>query len=48
VKKGDTIVTVEAMKMEQEIKSETEGEVKDIYVKEGAPVCSGELLMQIL
>jgi pyruvate carboxylase subunit B len=48
VKKGDVIATIEAMKMEQEIKCETEGEVKEIYVKEGAPVCSGDLLLQIL
>jgi len=34
--------------MEQEIKSDVEGEVKEIYVKEGSPVSSGELLMQIL
>jgi len=48
VKIGDVIATIEAMKMEQEIKCEKEGEVKDIYIKEGAPVCSGDLLMQIL
>ncbi|VVB59532.1 Pyruvate carboxylase subunit B [uncultured archaeon] len=48
VKIGDVIATVEAMKMEQEIKCEKEGEVKDIFIKEGAPVCSGDLLMQIL
>jgi len=34
------------MKMEQEVKCEKEGEVKEIYIKEGAPVCSGDLLMQ--
>jgi pyruvate carboxylase subunit B len=48
VKIGDVIATVEAMKMEQEVKCEKEGEVKEIYIKEGAPVCSGDLLMQIL
>jgi pyruvate carboxylase subunit B len=48
VKIGDVIATIEAMKMEQEIKCEKEGEVKDIYIKEGAPICSGDLLMQIL
>ena len=48
VKKGDVIATIEAMKMEQEIKCETEVEVKEIYCKEGAPVSSGDLLMQIL
>ncbi len=48
VKKGAVIVTVEAMKMEQEISSEREGEVKEIFVKEGMPVANGDLLMQIL
>lgn len=48
VKKGDVIVTVEAMKMEQEIKSEVSGEIKDIFVSEGDSVASGDLLMQIL
>jgi biotin carboxyl carrier protein len=36
------------MKMEQEIKSEKEGEVKEIFIKEGASVSSGDLLIQIL
>ncbi|MBN2599435.1 MAG: pyruvate/oxaloacetate carboxyltransferase [Candidatus Thermoplasmatota archaeon] len=48
VKIGDVIATVEAMKMEQEIKCEAEGEVKEIFCKEGSPVSSGDLLMQIL
>jgi pyruvate carboxylase subunit B len=48
VKKGDIIATIEAMKMEQEIKCETEGKVKEIYIQEGAPVSCGDLLMQIL
>ncbi|MCK4347676.1 MAG: hypothetical protein KAW47_03580, partial [Thermoplasmatales archaeon] len=48
VKNGDVIVTVEAMKMEQEIKSEISGEVKDIFVSEGDSVASGDLLMQVL
>jgi len=48
VRKGDIIVTVEAMKMEQEIHSDNEGEVKEIFVHEGDSVSSGDLLMQIL
>ena len=48
VKNGDVIVTVEAMKMEQEIKSDVAGEVKDIFVSEGDSVASGDLLMQVL
>jgi len=48
VKNGDVIVTVEAMKMEQEIKSDVAGEVKDIFVNEGDSVASGDILMQVL
>ena len=48
VKKDDVLATIEAMKMEQEIKSENKGEVKDIYIKEGDAVSSGDLIMQIL
>jgi len=48
VKKGDIIATIEAMKMEQEIKSEAAGEVKDIFIKEGDSVASGDVLIQIL
>ena len=46
VKKGEVIATIEAMKMEQEIKSEVDGEVKEIFIKEGDSVISGDLLMQ--
>jgi len=48
VKKGDVLVTIEAMKMEQEINCEVDGEVKDVFVGEGDAVKSGDLLMQIL
>jgi pyruvate carboxylase subunit B len=48
VKKGTVIATIEAMKMEQEVASDRDGEVKEIFVKEGTPVASGDLLMQIL
>ena len=48
VKNGDVIVTVEAMKMEQEIKSDVAGEVKDIFINEGDSVVSGDILMQVL
>jgi biotin carboxyl carrier protein len=36
------------MKMEQEIKSESDGEVKDIFIKEGVSVANGDVIMQIL
>jgi pyruvate carboxylase subunit B len=48
VKKGDVLATIEAMKMEQEILSENDGEVKDVFIKDGDAVNSGDLLMQIL
>lgn len=48
VKRGDVIATIEAMKMEQEIHSERDGEIKEIFIKEGDAVNSGDLLMQIL
>jgi hypothetical protein len=34
--------------MEQEIKSDVAGEVKDIFIKEGNSVACGDLIMQIL
>jgi pyruvate carboxylase subunit B len=45
---GDVIATIEAMKMEQEIKAEKAGEVKEVFVKEGQAVKPGDLLMQVL
>ncbi|MEA3457810.1 MAG: pyruvate/oxaloacetate carboxyltransferase [Candidatus Thermoplasmatota archaeon] len=48
IKEGTVIATIEAMKMEQEIKSDTAGEVKDIFVNEGDSVASGDLLVQVL
>lgn len=48
IKQGDVIVTIEAMKMEQEIKSDADGEVKEIFVAEGQSVANGDLLIQVL
>ncbi len=48
IKKDDVILTIEAMKMEQEIHAEKDGEVKEIFVKEGDPVQRGDILMQVL
>jgi pyruvate carboxylase subunit B len=48
IKKGDILLTIEAMKMEQEILAEREGEIKEIYVNEGGSVKPGDLLMQII
>ncbi|MEA2055257.1 MAG: pyruvate/oxaloacetate carboxyltransferase [Candidatus Thermoplasmatota archaeon] len=48
IKTGDIVATIEAMKMEQEIKAEKNGEVKEIFINEGDPVANGDLLMQLL
>lgn len=48
IKKGDVILTIEAMKMEQELSSDLDGEVKEIFVKEGDSVQPGDVLMQVM
>ena len=48
VKEGDIVATVEAMKMETEIKADHGGEVKEIFVEEGDAIETGDILMQIL
>ena len=47
VKKGDTIMILEAMKMENEVKSPKDGVVKQIVVKEGDRVEVGDILAVI-
>jgi propionyl-CoA carboxylase alpha chain len=47
VKKGDTLLTLEAMKMEHSIKAYADGIVTDIFVKVGEQVENGSLLMKI-
>lgn len=47
VKKGDTVLILEAMKMENEIKSNCDGVVSNIYAKEGEAVENGFLMMEI-
>ena len=47
VNAGDTILILEAMKMENEIKSGVSGTVKTIHVKEGEALDSGVLLLEI-
>lgn len=47
VKKGDVVLILEAMKMEQEIKSEIDGYVEDISVKEGEAVTKEQILITI-
>ncbi len=45
VKIGDVLLRLEAMKMENDIESHTEGKVKEILVKKGDEVQEGEVLM---
>jgi acetyl-CoA carboxylase biotin carboxyl carrier protein len=47
VKKGQVLCIVEAMKLMNEIESEYDGEVTNIYVESGQPVQYGERLFAI-
>ena len=47
VVKGQTVIVLEAMKMENEIKASYDGVVKDIYVKEGQALDNGVLMMEL-
>lgn len=47
VEKGQTLLILEAMKMENEIKSGVTGTVKAIHVKEGDALDNGVLMMEV-
>jgi biotin carboxyl carrier protein len=47
VEKGDGILVVEAMKMQNEMKSPKSGTVKEVRVAEGATVSAGDILATI-
>jgi len=47
VEKGDLILSLEAMKMENEISCGRAGTVKDVLVKEGASVNGGDVMVII-
>ena len=47
VKSGQSILKMEAMKMENDISSPIDGEVKEIFVKEGESVLEGAELLKI-
>ena len=47
VAKGETVLILEAMKMENEIKSGADGVIKSINVKEGQALDSGFLMVEI-
>jgi len=47
VKRGQVIMTMEAMKMENNILAEQDGIVKNIYASEGKSVLQGDVLAEI-
>ena len=47
VKKNQPVCVVEAMKMETEIVSKTDGVIKDIYVKQQDTVKAGQLVIEL-
>lgn len=47
VNHGEAVMILEAMKMENEIRSVDKGIIKDIYVKEGAAVEKGAVLFSV-
>lgn len=48
VKKGDVLVILEAMKMENEIYADKDGKVGQVFVQKGASVQTGAPLVEIL
>jgi pyruvate carboxylase subunit B len=47
VEKGSTICVIEAMKMENDIQSEVDGVVEEIFVEPGDAVSIGDIIMVI-
>jgi biotin carboxyl carrier protein len=47
VKKGETVITIEAMKMRTQLKSRIDGVVKSVYVSPGVSVNKGQILAVI-
>ncbi len=47
VEKGDVVAVLEAMKMENDIVATHSGTVEEIFVKEGANVSAGEVIMAV-
>ena len=47
VKKGDPLLILEAMKMENVIKSMGEGKVKAIHIKQGEALEKGQLMIEM-
>ena len=47
VKKGQKLLTIEAMKMETILYAENEGTVDDVLVKAGSQIQTGDLLVKL-
>lgn len=47
IKEGDAILILEAMKMENILKSPGEGRVSKIFVSDGSPVEKGQVLVEV-
>ncbi len=47
VKKGDTVCTLESMKMQVAIKAHKDGTIKSIKIKEGGTVAKNDLIAEI-
>jgi len=47
VHEGDVVITLEAMKMETEVRAHIEGQISDVFVKEGESVPAGAPLILI-
>ncbi len=48
VKKGDVLIILEAMKMENEIYAEKDGKIGQVFVQKGATVETGTPLVELL
>ena len=47
VKKGDVLLLIEAMKLENEVNSPSDGEVAEVIVSKGQQVTTKQLLLKI-
>jgi len=47
VKRGDNLLILEAMKMQNEIKAPRDGVIKSLYITAGKAVTSGEVLLTL-
>ncbi|ADC48256.1 pyruvate carboxylase [Alkalihalophilus pseudofirmus OF4] len=48
VQKGDHLMITEAMKMETTVQAAFDGEVKEVFVSDGDPILTGDLLIELV